>query len=159
MGKADELPLVSTLCKILTTVGDEYTFHSLHVCGHQLKSHAATSLASFPDARHWEISVDYFALVKKKDGSLGLVLVNISKGALGLTELGELHAYTRAVKPLLSVQIAPTGLSRDLYSLLLRPEVSERLLTWHSSTIWIYAGVDPSETFSIDAFFPPLRLG
>ncbi|MEY4961370.1 MAG: hypothetical protein RLZZ249_67 [Actinomycetota bacterium] len=159
MSNTEELSLLPTLRAILDTVVDDYTLKSLHVCGHQLKSHAATTLVSFSDARHWEISVDYFALAEKRDGSLGLVLVNVSKGALGLTELGELHAYSRAVKPLLAVQIAPTGLSRDLYSLLLRPEVSERLLKRHTSPIWIYAGVNPSEPFSIDAFFPPLRLG
>ena len=159
MINVDQSALRRIIGEILDAVGDGFTLTEVHACGHQLRAHANTSLSRFPEARNWDFSVDYFAIATTSDGNTGLVLVNIAKSALGLTELGELHAYTRGVRPLLSIQLAPTGLSRDLYSLLLRPEVSNRVLKWGSSPIWIYAGVEISAPFSLDAFFPPLRLG
>ena len=128
-------------------------------CERQLRSHAHTELKEFPDAKTWDLSVDYFGVTKDEFGEHKLILINQANSALGLTELGELHAYSRTVRPLFSVQIAETGLSRDLYNLLLRPEVSRRLLHDKTGQIIIYAGVPVALPFSLDAFFPPLALG
>lgn len=132
---------------------------SVYRCERQLRSHSHSQLKDFSDAKTWELSVDYFGVTTDTSGQHQIILINLANSALGLTELGELHAYSRTVRPFFSLQIAETGLSRDLYNLLLRPEVSKRLLEDESGRILIYAGASVASAFSLDALFPPLALG
>jgi len=156
---ATEIQLEELLSKLPDEFLPSKAKVSVYRCERQLRSHAHTELKDFPDAKFWDLSVDYFGLTKDSLGKQSLILINLANSALGLTELGELHAYSRSVRPMLSLQIAETGLSRDLYNLLLRPEVSRRLLNGKSGRLVIYAGVPLGSTFSLDAFFPPLALG
>jgi len=137
----------------------ELVLESVHRCDRQLSSHSHTQLKEFDEARHWSISVDYFGILRSQSGAASVVIVNAAKSSLGLTELGELHAYARSIEPTFAVQIAESGLSRDLYNLLLRPDVNERLLRRDRSRIYVYAGTTLDDPVSLDALFPPLVLG
>jgi hypothetical protein len=125
----------------------------------QLRSYKDSHLAGIADARHWEFSVDYFATLQGVDDETKeVVLINEAKATLGLTEIGELHVLSRLARAPFSLQIAEKGLSRDLYSLLLRLEVENRLLKYGQSHILIYAGKSLEDQVSDEAFFPPTRF-
>ena len=158
-GDKNLLQLDGLLRHLLALFYPSVTLMNVFRCDRQLRSHAVTELKYFPEAKTWEMSVDYFGLTEDSAGNQGLILINLANKSLGLTELGELHAYCRAVRPMFAVQVAEIGLSRDLYNLLLRPEVSDRLLSEKVDKILIYAGLPLSSPFLVDALFPPLALG
>lgn len=93
-------------------------------------SELCNSIPRYRDKGEWDFIPDYLAIVSGHRGEKELIIVNCSKHTLGLTELGLLHVYAKIAKPLFALQLVPTGLSRDLYSLLLDPDIADRLLEY-----------------------------
>jgi|Laugresbdmm110sn_1035088.scaffolds.fasta_scaffold65326_1 hypothetical protein len=77
---------------------------------------------------------DRIAIVHDSSGKTDFLIVNVSKGTLGLTELGLLHVFAKILLPKFAIQIVPEGLSGDLVFLLMATEISSRILPYGNNT-------------------------
>jgi len=120
-----------------------------------LKHYSENRLLGIANASAWEFTPDFVA-VFVFEGSKQIAFMNFTKDTLGLTELGELHVYAKIAEPTLAVQATASGLSKDLYSLLLNQGIQDRLLGYSLDRKILVGHWDESKSaIPQDSFFPP----
>ena len=136
-------------CQYLTSLFQDFTVESCSDSTKHLSGYSETLLKGFPESSFWDFKTDVFAVLSDKSGIKKLALLNFSKKTLGLTELGELHVYSKLCSPIFALQLSERGLSRDLYSLLMDPNIEARLLSYGGLNRIVVAQWDAERHFAI----------
>jgi len=128
----------SLITNTLVELAPDFDIISVFKPARQLKFIADQELRGVRDAESWEFKPDWVVVLKDRQNSeKEVAFLNVSKGTLGLTELGELRVMALLAQPRIAIQLAPLGLSRDLYSVWLDAEIQDRIANFGKSKMQV----------------------
>lgn len=77
---------------------------------------------------NFDFAPDILGVVELVDGTVELILVNRTSSAISLKEIGEIHLYSKVVKPRFAMIVSSKGLPSEVQLILFNADMQQRLL-------------------------------